>query len=76
MRSHLREACVDEEVQTTTKDLVSYEDRNVKIANGHRTAILPGIMPAAGSCEPEHDDVGDENDSEEFPGMQTRALDL
>ena len=76
MRSHLREACVDEKVQTTTKDLVSYEDGNVEITNGHCTAILPGIMPAAGSCESEHNNVGDKNDSEKFPVMWTGVLDL
>ena len=69
MRSHLCEACVDEEIQTTTKDLVAYQDRDVEISDGHCATVLSRIMPTAGGCESEHDDIGDENDGEQFPVM-------
>lgn len=62
--TYFSEERIDEEVQKTTENLVSHQNRKVEVRNSHGTVVCSGVWPVSGSSKAEADHVDREREGE------------
>ncbi len=70
MDAYLGKACIDQQVQQSTKKLIPHEDGKDEIAKNEGTGVSPWICPDIHGCEEEANAVERHYEGEEFPAHE------